>query len=71
MQNISYRKKYTPRYDDDFINKKYFEDKINNIFGVGYIYIGSNPTNILKGSWEKIDNVTIGSKSVEAYIRIK
>ena len=67
----SYNKKYTPKYDYDLINKKYLGVIINKIFGVGFIYIGSNPSALLTGSWEKIENITIGSKTVDGWIRIK
>ena len=67
----SYNKKYTPKYDYDLINKKYLDETINKIFGVGFIYIGSNPCALLTGSWEKIENITIGSKTVYGWIRIK
>lgn len=66
-----YNKKYTPKYDYDVINKKYLYDILEKIFGVGYIYIGSNPSDILKGNWEKIQNVSIGNKTVDAWIRTK
>ena len=67
----SYNKKYTATYDYDLINKKYLDETINKIFGVGFIYIGSNPSALLTGSWEKIENITIGSKTVDGWIRIK
>lgn len=67
----SYDKKYTPKYDYDLINKKYLDETINKIFGVGFIYIGSDPSVLLNGSWEKIENITVGSKTVDGWIRIK
>ena len=67
----SYNKKYTPKYDYDLINKKHLDETINKIFGVGFIYIGSDPSALLTGSWEKIENITIGSKTVDGRIRIK
>lgn len=69
--NNRYNKKYTPKYDYDLINKKYFDTKLNELFGLGSIYLGPNPTHIIGGVWEKINNVTIGSKTVDGWIRVK
>ena len=67
----SYNKKYTPKYDYDLINKKYFDDKIKNLFGVGAIYIGPDPSLIFGGIWERIEKITVGSKTVDGWIRVK
>ena len=71
MYNKNYNKKYTPKYDYDLINKKYLDDKLNDLFGVGFIYLGSNPSNLLNGSWEKIENINIGSQKIDGWIRVK
>lgn len=64
-------KKYTPRFDYDYITNIYLKQYIADIFRVGSIIIGADPTNKINGKWEKITNVTIGSKNVDAWLRIE
>lgn len=64
-------RKYTPKYDYDLIPKIYLEEYLSDIYSVGSIIIGTNPSGKLKGKWTKIDNVTIGNKTVVAWLRVE
>lgn len=66
-----HNKRYTPKYDYDYITKIYMEEYLNNIYEIGSIIIGANPSDKLKGKWTKIDNVTIGDKKVVAWLRVE
>lgn len=64
-------KRYTPKYDYDLITKIYMEEYLSNIYDVGSIFIGANPSDKLKGKWTKIENVSVGNKNVIAWIRVE